>query len=237
MNRSPALQSGSSGPGRGGPGLDPRTKLVVLVLALAALAMTRSIVVLAIAQAALLAGTVGLGLLRPWLRVMRVVALLSAVVFVIVHLTLGTYEATAAVLRLTAMLVVTTLVFQSAAPEEMAEALVASGLPYAFAFIVTAGMQFMPVIGRKVANVIDAQRSRGIRLEPGLAALRSYPALLLPVLIQCFRLADQLAEAMAARGFGRPGRTFARDYGLALQDGVILAMAFIAWLSYIAFIR
>jgi len=84
------------------------------------------------------------------------------------------------------------------------------------------GMQFVPVLARKARSVVDAQRARGIPLEPGLRALRHYPALMGPVLVQAFQLADELAEAMEARGFGRPGRTFAREYRLRVVDGLVL---------------
>lgn len=58
-----------------------------------------------------------------------------------------------------------------------------------------------------------------------LAALRHYPALLTPLLIQSFQLADDLAEALEARGFGRAGRTFWRDYRLRRRDWMVLATA------------
>jgi energy-coupling factor transport system permease protein len=41
-------------------------------------------------------------------------------------------------------------------------------------------------------------------------------------------LADELAEAMEARGFGRPGRTFWRDYRLRAIDWLVLAGAGVA---------
>jgi energy-coupling factor transport system permease protein len=48
--------------------------------------------------------------------------------------------------------------------------------------------------------------------------LRNYPALLIPLLIQSFQLADALAEAMEARGFGRSGRTFRKVYRMRMRD-------------------
>jgi energy-coupling factor transport system permease protein len=81
------------------------------------------------------------------------------------------------------------------------------------------------VIGRKARAVIDAQRSRGIRLEPGWAALRHWPAFLAPLLIQAFTLADELAEAMEARGFSRPGRSFHRDFRMGPADWTAVAGA------------
>ena len=60
-------------------------------------------------------------------------------------------------------------------------------------------------------------------MEPGWSALRHYPAFFLPLLLQSFQLAEELAEAMEARGFGRPGRTFLSEYRLGPADWVVLA--------------
>ena len=96
-------------------------------------------------------------------------------------------------------------------------------MPYAIAFVMSTGLQFVPILGRKTRNVLDAQRSRGIPLEPGLAALRHYPAFLGPVLIQAFQFAEDLAEAMEARGFGRPGRTFLKAYRMRSLDWILIS--------------
>ena len=96
-------------------------------------------------------------------------------------------------------------------------------MPYSVAFVFSTSLQFVPVITRKTKNVIDAQRARGISLEPGWSALRHYPAFLGPLLIQAFQLAEELAEAMEARGFGRPGRTFLKEYRLRKKDWLVLA--------------
>ena len=108
--------------------------------------------------------------------------------------------------------------FETTAPEDLGNSLVRAGLPFAAAFVFAAALQFVPVIGRKARTVIDAQRSRGIGLEAGWAALRHWPAFLAPLLIQSFTLADELAEAMEARGFSRPGRTFYRDFHMGPAD-------------------
>ena len=113
--------------------------------------------------------------------------------------------------------------FETTAPEDLANSLVRAGLPDNAAFVMATAMQFVPVIGRKARAVMDAQRSRGIRLEAGWAAVRHWPAFLAPLLIQAFQLADELAEAMEARGFGRPGRTFYRDYRMGGADWLAVA--------------
>ena len=113
--------------------------------------------------------------------------------------------------------------FSTTTPEDLGNSLVRIGLPYPVAFVFSTALQFVPVIGRKAGNVLDAQRSRGIPLEPGLSALRHYPAFLGPLLIQAFQLAEELAAAMEARGFGRPGRTFYKDYRMRSTDWLTIA--------------
>jgi energy-coupling factor transport system permease protein len=65
--------------------------------------------------------------------------------------------------------------------------------------------------------------------------LRHYPAFLGPLLIQSFQLAEELAEAMEARGFGNPHRSFLQDYRLKRHDwfamvtGLLGLVSFMAW--------
>jgi len=113
-------------------------------------------------------------------------------------------------------------------PEDLSNALVKMGLPYSVGFILSTAMRFVPVIGRKARSVLDAQRARGIPLEPGWKALRHYPAFFSPLLIQSFGLAEELGEAMEARGFGRPGRSFYRECRLKARDWMVMGAAALA---------
>ncbi len=205
--------------------LDPRTKLVLTGL-FAVLVITSDPLEWLLAELGLLwllVLTVGEG--RMYLRWLRLVAVMTASWFAIAWLAFDLFTAVTASLRLLTLTSVFFLFFRTTAPEDLGNALVKTGLPYALAFVLSTSLQFVPVISRKARNIVDAQRSRGIPLEPGLSALRHYPALLAPLLIQAFQLADELAEAMEARGFGRPGRTFSRDYQLRRRDWLVLAGA------------
>jgi energy-coupling factor transport system permease protein len=177
------------------------------------LAVGLSLVLLAV----LLAGQ-GLAYLR-WLLL---AGTMTVAWFVISLLAFDLLTAAWTSLRLLALTSVFFLFFRTTPPEDLGNALVKSGLPYEVAFVMSISLQFVPVLGRKAQHVIDAQRSRGIPLEPGLRALRHYPALMAPLLVQSFQLADELAEAMEARGFGRPGRTFARAYRMRAGDWLAL---------------
>ena len=202
--------------------LDPRTKLVLTVL--------YAVLIIASGQPEWLLGELGVLALaivaagegRQYLSWLRLVVVMTVAWFAISLLAFDLSTALTASLRLLALTSAFFLFFRTTAPEDLGNALVKAGLPYAFAFVLSTSLQFVPVVSRKAKNIFDAQRSRGIPLEPGLAALRHYPALLAPLLIQAFQLADELAEAMESRGFGRPGRTFMREYRLRGIDWMVL---------------
>ena len=115
-------------------------------------------------------------------------------------------------LRLLALGTVFFLFFQTTSPKNLSQALVRMGLPYAFSFVLTVSMEFIPVLTRRAANIRDAQRARGIPLQGGLRTLRYLPALLGPLLIQSFKLADEMAEALEARASGPPAAAPVRNY-------------------------
>ena len=220
--------------------LDPRTRLGLAVTG-AVLIVCSARAEWLLAELALLVGAVLLvGEGAAYLRWLRWVTATALVWFAISLLAFDLSTAVGASLRLAALASVFFLLFRTTAAEELGNALVKAGLPYPVAFVFGASLQFVPVLRRKAQNVIDAQRSRGIPLEPGLAALRPYGprsglpilSLLVPLLLQAFQLADELAEAMEARGFGRPGRTFMQEYRMRAVDWIVLvgSIALAAWL-------
>jgi energy-coupling factor transport system permease protein len=125
-------------------------------------------------------------------------------------------------LKLLALTTVGYLFFVTTPPEDLANSLVKAGLPYAIAFVMGAGMQFVPVLGRKARDVLDAQKVCGIPIKANWRSLRNYPAFLLPLLVQAFQLAEELAEAMETRGFGRPQRSFYREFKLTRRDYITI---------------
>ena len=173
---------------------------------------------------------------RAYLRWLRLVVVMAAAWFAVSLWAFDLPTAVSASLRLMALTSAFFLLFRTTTPQDLGNALVKSGLPYGVAFVLSTSLQFVPVMSRKAQNIVDAQRSRGIPLEPGLRALRYYPALMAPLLVQAFQLAEELAEAMEARGFGREGRTFARDYRLQWVDwaalvGMAAVLAVVIWIG------
>ncbi len=169
----------------------------------------------------------------PWLNFLRGLGFAALTFFIVAWLAFDLLTGIVSGLRLLAIGTVFFLFFQTTPPEALSNALLKMGIPYPFAFALSASMQFVPVLIRRLRNIRDAQRSRGIPIEGGLSLLIHLPALAGPLLIQSFKFADELAEAMEARGFGIPGRRFRHEPHFRWMDWmavavsiIVLAMAF-----------
>ncbi|UCF91118.1 MAG: energy-coupling factor transporter transmembrane protein EcfT [Desulfobacterales bacterium] len=203
--------------------LDPRTKLV--------LALFYAILIVASQATAWLAAELGVLLLivlimqkgRAYLRWLRMLLPMALFFGAVVWWSIDWPAAVDAAMKLITLTSTFFVFFSATTPDEMGDSLVKVRLPYTVAFVFSTALQFVPVVGRKAKNVFDAQRARGIPVEPGWSSLRNYPAFLTPLLIQAFKLAEELAEAMEARGFGRPHRSFLKEYKLRTVDWLALA--------------
>jgi len=203
--------------------LDPRTKLL-LAIGYAALIVAANRLTWSLAEGGvLLLFIVVIGKTRSYLRWLRMVLPMSLFFGAVVWWTADVRTAALAALKLLTLTSVFFAFFSTTLPDDLGNSLVKVGMPYVVAFVLSTSLQFVPMIHRKIKNVLDAQRARGIPLEPGWSALRHYPAFLGPILIQAFQMAEELAEAMEARGFGLPGRTFLKDYLMQTRDWLALS--------------
>jgi energy-coupling factor transport system permease protein len=206
--------------------LDPRTKLTIAIFYAVFVVASGFLLELAAAWGILVLFIIWVRKGREYLVWLRLVVPMSlffgAVTWWSANMTLGAVAA----IKLLALTTVFFVFFSTTTPEDLGNAMIKIGVPYAIAFVLSTSLQFVPIIGRKAKNVMDAQRARGISLRPGWSALRHYPALLVPLLIQAFQLAEELAEAMESRGFGRPGRTFLHDYRLNIIDWLTMTIGF-----------
>ncbi len=201
---------------------DPRTKLFLVMLYAALVTATGRMAVLTSEWGLLLAFIGWIRELRGYGRWLGLVVPMAVFFGAVTALSAGGHAGVFAGLKLLTLATAFFAFFAVTLPEDLGNALVKMGLPYPVGFVMATAMRFVPVIGRKARSVLDAQRARGIPLEPGWKALRHYPAFLSPLLIQSFGLAEELAEAMEARGFGRAGRTFYREHRLNPRDWIAM---------------
>lgn len=206
---------------------DPRTKLILSIFYAVLVVVSIQFTSLAVEWGALVLFIFFMAQGKAYLRWLRLVVPMSLFFGAVTWWSVNGEAGAFAALKLLALTTVFFAFFATTMPEDLGNALVKSGMPYTVAFVLSTSLQFVPVISRKAKNVLDAQRTRGIPVEPGWSALRHYPAFLVPLLIQAFQLAEELAESMESRGFGRPGRTFLKDYRLGIQDWLALGVGFL----------
>ena len=203
---------------------DPRAKLIAAFMLAGLVIITSKAPFLAAESGLVLLLVICCGTGAAYLRWLRFVIPMALFFGLVTWWSAAFVVGVAAALKLVALTSVFFLFFATTTPEDLGNALVKAGMPYPVAVVMSTALQFVPVMNRKAKRVIEAQRSRGIPLEPGWSALRHYPAFFIPLLIQAFQLAEELAEAMEARGFGRQGRTFQFQYRFKAKDwGLILA--------------
>ena len=77
--------------------------------------------------------------------------------------------------------------------------------PSRVALAVAMAIRFIPVIATEAAAIREAQAARGLH--------RSFVAILVPLIIRSLRMADNVAEALDARGFEGKGHGRAADHG------------------------
>ena len=81
--------------------------------------------------------------------------------------------------------------------------------------------RLVPTLERDAAGLVVALRGRGVELQ----GLRAHARLLSPLLAGSLERGLNLAEAMEARGFGRPGRTRVPPPAWTLVDKLALVAA------------
>lgn len=81
--------------------------------------------------------------------------------------------------------------------------------------------RIVPTLERDAAGLVESLRGRGVEVE----GIRRRAALVSPLLAGSLERGLNLAEAMEARGYGRPGRTRARRPGWSVADECALVAA------------
>ena len=201
-------------------------------MAIAAVFVAREPKTLVVESIILLAALPLLGMGKDWAHSFRYFWPMLGLVFVIAFFSFNLQVGLLLVIRLFNLLSVSFVFFRTVSPEEIGATLNKIGVPYAFAFILTTAMRYVPLIRLKIRHIIDAQSSRGIDLRPRLKNVGNFMALLMPLLAQSFLLSDELALAMESRGFGRKGRTSRRHYDLRLWECALMVGALLLLLLF-----
>lgn len=222
--------------------LDPRAKLFSLLLVISAIFPSKGIFTLVL-WIFLLCLAVHASKIkwRMVLRSARPIMFLAAFTFVFnliaaalsMDFMKGLYTALFTVSRLLVLMMFAVLLPLTTAPLELADGLDAMlsplgrvGFPaHECAMMIGMALRFIPLLMQETDKIIRAQVSRGARLDQGniFQRVKAFVPVLIPLFIIIFRRAEEIAEAMEARGYeGGEGRTRRKPLVWHKQDTFML---------------
>lgn len=140
------------------------------------------------------------------------------------------------VIRLTLMIILTTILTATTKPldltlgiEKLLKPFEKIGLPvHVIAMMISIALRFIPTLIDETNRIMNAQASRGVDMQNGtfLEKVRAILSLIVPLFVSAFERADQLANAMEARGYdpNRP-RTRYKVLKMTSIDWVALGLS------------
>lgn len=241
--------------GRGLEGVDARVKVILLLVATAALFAARA--PWALAMWAMLCLLVlrasGIGG-KAVARALKPVALLFAFI-VCANLvscdgsadvaiagsvgisTVGAARAATAVARIIMLVCLALSVAASTTPTKLAHACTSLmrllghiGVPIEdVGLVLSMALRFIPVVSEEAGRIRLAQRARGVNFDEGsvLRRVRAWAAVLTPLVVGLFRRADRVAESMDARCYGQRSSGQHRRVPLQPADKLVLLGGFV----------
>lgn len=236
--------------GRGLEGVDARVKVILLLVATAALFAARAPWTLAVwAMLCLLVlRASGIGG-KAVARALKPVALLFAFI-VCANLvscdgsadvaiagsvgisTVGAARAATAVARIIMLVCLALSVAASTTPTKLAQACTSLMRPLGHigvpiedvGLVLSMALRFIPVVSEEAGRIRLAQRARGVNFDEGsvLRRVRAWAAVLTPLVVGLFRRADRVAESMDARCYGQRSSGQHRRVPLQPADKLVL---------------
>ena len=215
--------------------LDPRTKLLMVIVYIVALFLAKWVVSYAV-MLAFLVTAVALSRIRPralfkGLKPLLFIIIFTAIInvfytkgdvlvqFWIFKITAeGAQNAILMAIRLTYLILGTSIMTLTTTPNQLTDGLEKSLMPlskigvpvHAIAMMMSIALRFIPILIEETDKIMKAQMARGADFESGnlLLRVKNMIPLLVPLFVSAFRRADDLAMAMEARCYnGGEGRT------------------------------
>jgi energy-coupling factor transport system permease protein len=128
-------------------------------------------------------------------------------------------------LRVALMVTAAGVWMMTTSPQRLTVGLLHLGLPYKAGVAMTAAIRFVPLLNAERATIAEAQQARALDLRKGNPLRRAIKsvAIIGPLFIRAIDVAQGLALAMDARGFGaRDNRTSIIELRLTRTDRLIM---------------
>ena len=232
--------------------LDPRTKILLVILYIVALFQARSLLTYAIMTVTFVLcariSKVGAKALLKGLKPVVIIVLFTGflnlfftpgeVIFQLGFLRLtdaGVYHALRMVVRIMLLITGTFLLTYTTSPIALTDALERMLNPlkkvhvpvHELAMVMSIALRFIPTLIEETDKIMSAQKARGADFESGnlLQTAKALVPVLVPLFVSSFRRADELAVAMECRCYhGGEGRTRLHVLHFAGRDYLALTL-------------
>ncbi len=109
-------------------------------------------------------------------------------------------------------------------PTDLAQALVKVGLPYRYAMLIGLALRFFPILEEELGGVFEAQEARGMEFRGPLRKGLALAPITIPLCLRTLRRANEVALAMESRGYGfRRHRSYLHTIAYRPVDWVMTA--------------
>lgn len=146
------------------------------------------------------------------------------------------YQTVYIVIRLMLMIMITTILTATTKPldltlgiEDLLKPLTVIKVPaHIIAMMISIALRFIPTLIEETQRIMKAQASRGVDLEEGSFKEKvvSILSLIIPLFVSAFQRADDLANAMEARGYiPDKKRTRYKQLKMHIRDYILLLLA------------
>jgi energy-coupling factor transport system permease protein len=143
--------------------------------------------------------------------------------------------------RLVALMILLPLL-TAVSPSQIALGLTSLGFNYRAAFIITAAFNFIPLFEDEGRAIMDAQKLRGARAFDKVSLivkLKTYPGLVVPLVLGAMRKAKVAGTSMDSRAFGAyKTRTWTEKQPMGAKDyfSLVICLLFVIltlWLNFV----
>ncbi|GAB7016588.1 energy-coupling factor transporter transmembrane component T family protein [Methanogenium cariaci] len=245
--------------------LDPRTKLLLLIVFSIMSFLTMNLLVMSLIFACIMALAYTSGLFRKWMHSLRLVIPLILFVFIIdlffsyehsgielfsaqigfihAYATEGSlYFSISMVIRLLIIAGFSFLFIMTTRYSDFVKSLQRMRVPHVISFSLGYALSSTTTLSRDANNVIDAQKSRGLEFDRGspIKKMDKLLSLFIPMTVIMLNRSSQVSDAMQCRGYGNAKRpSLYRAPALGTDDVqvlVVLVLFLILVLTLIHFV-
>lgn len=231
--------------------LDPRIKVIAVVLGIIAILLFRHVLVillaLALAHALIASARIpARHVTWVWRRMLYLNVLIPALFVLfypegpgLFHIArwsftpLALLRGLALALRLDAIAFAVFAWLFTTDQTRIVRAFVRLGMPFEAALVLAIALRYIPTFYGLWSSISDAQQARALALNAGglIERLRRHTPILVAMMISALRTADRLGRALEARGLGARGqqRTCLREIAFRPVDYLALALVVLAF--------